>query len=90
MTGSLIDVVLHTHTHSLFRDAVDLVSLISLNESMIPPHKVISVLFVCSHFILPRVLAQGRFRARNAELEAEGRHHQQTILSLRNEIDTLR
>ena len=31
-----------------------------------------------------------RFRARNIELESEHRHSQQTILSLRNEIDTLR
>ncbi|XP_062504880.1 protein CASP-like [Corticium candelabrum] len=41
--------------------------------------------------LLPIISSQReRFRARNMELEAETRHHQQVISSLRNEVDTLR
>eukprot|EP00047_Mylnosiga_fluctuans_P021623 m.107027 g.107027 ORF g.107027 m.107027 type:complete len:649 (+) comp8964_c0_seq1:1835-3781(+) len=44
-----------------------------------------------SDTILPIVASQrDRFKTRNIELEAESRHQQQTIASLRNEIDTLR
>lgn len=41
-------------------------------------------------FVSPYSSECVRFRVRNVELEAEARHSQQTITSLRNEIDTLR
>eukprot|EP00053_Salpingoeca_punica_P016324 m.153539 g.153539 ORF g.153539 m.153539 type:complete len:665 (+) comp16942_c0_seq1:248-2242(+) len=41
--------------------------------------------------ILPIIAAQrDRFKARNAELEAENKHMQQSITNLRNEIDQIR
>ena len=44
-----------------------------------------------SQTILPIISSQrDRFKARNTELEMEIRHSQQTILSLRNDMDGMR